>query len=513
MIIKILSSAKNFAGIHYSERKNDMGKSKLLKAVNFGGLGHQNDLTKSDYINYMKAVCALNPRVKNKQFHAVISVKGSEYTPDQLADIGVKYLECMGYGKNPYLIYHHSDTENTHIHLVSSRVDKSGKKIDDTFEKIRSQKVLQEILLQDPKYEAETSIAESLKYHFSTQAQFRLLLELRGFHLREKNDQAGVGVKALEVIKYGRVQSSIDLNLIDQRICAFKLPDQRAKQLQALLHKYAVGLPEEKLAAVMKDKFGLSIVFHRKSGHDKAYGYSVVDHVSKTVFKGSQLMRLGELFAAKQDENVLHLVNELSQKPGCSFEDLQSELAKLGLHLKQNGGINLPSGTVKLPLDLINSLRYYDRVQLAGRFQINDASCKLLLGKLFNIRPEHIYAVVSSGNRFAAHKALIAYLDQSKKWETGLQHFNYKLLQSDKNIFLFSPSESLLLRPDILLGKGMDYPPGLAQSLPDLSDAKQEQLFRETSKENILDLLLAILSESQRSAPDNKNKKRRSLKL
>jgi len=39
MIIKILSSAKNFAGISYSERKNEAGASELLCGANFEGLG------------------------------------------------------------------------------------------------------------------------------------------------------------------------------------------------------------------------------------------------------------------------------------------------------------------------------------------------------------------------------------------------------------------------------------------------------------------------------------------
>lgn len=111
MIIKIFSSAKNFEGIDYSERKNDQGKSRLLKANNFEALGHNNDsLKKSDYINYIKLVCDENPRVKNRQFHAVISAKGESYSPERLSEIAEQYLRDMGYGKNPYLIYFHGDT-------------------------------------------------------------------------------------------------------------------------------------------------------------------------------------------------------------------------------------------------------------------------------------------------------------------------------------------------------------------------------------------------------------------
>ena len=58
MIIKILSSAKTFEGIDYSERKNELGKSQLLKVENFGALGHGGEeLSKVDYINYMKFIC------------------------------------------------------------------------------------------------------------------------------------------------------------------------------------------------------------------------------------------------------------------------------------------------------------------------------------------------------------------------------------------------------------------------------------------------------------------------
>jgi hypothetical protein len=63
----------------------------------------------------------------------------------------------MGYGDNPFLIYHHSDTDNNHVHMVSTRVDKNGDKVDDTYEKIRSQKTLQTILQQDPQMEAKAA--------------------------------------------------------------------------------------------------------------------------------------------------------------------------------------------------------------------------------------------------------------------------------------------------------------------------------------------------------------------
>ena len=129
MIIKILSSDKNFEGIDYSERKNELGKSQLLKAENLGALGHSGDeLSKVDYINYRKLVCDSNPRVINEQFHAVISAKNKSHSPQELAKIAEQYLKSMGYGNNPYLIYFLADTKNNHVHMDSTRVDKIATK-------------------------------------------------------------------------------------------------------------------------------------------------------------------------------------------------------------------------------------------------------------------------------------------------------------------------------------------------------------------------------------------------
>ena len=224
MIIKILSSALNFAGINYNERKNDTGESELLCAKNFGGLSFLTDLARADYINYMKAIGSLNPRVKNKQFHAVISVKGKSIPVEKLMDVGVQYLDEMGYGNNPYLIYHHDDTDNTHIHLVTIRVDKNGLKVDDSFEKLRSQKVMHEIHLRDPLYEAVIGISSALKYNFSTEDQFKLLLELQGFKVRESGGISIGKPEGWEIIKYGEVQRFFDPELVNKRIGVYTLP-------------------------------------------------------------------------------------------------------------------------------------------------------------------------------------------------------------------------------------------------------------------------------------------------
>ena len=59
--------------------------------------------------------------------------------------LATDYMQQMGFGDQPFVVYKHSDIERKHIHIVSLGIDENGKKISDTFEKIRSMKVCREL--------------------------------------------------------------------------------------------------------------------------------------------------------------------------------------------------------------------------------------------------------------------------------------------------------------------------------------------------------------------------------
>ena len=89
-----------------------------------------------------------NTHIQNAQFHVAVSCKGTEYTHQQLLDIAHRYLKEMGYAEEgqPLLVYAHHDTDNNHIHIVTSRVAPDGHKIDHNHEKRRSHQVTQKIM-------------------------------------------------------------------------------------------------------------------------------------------------------------------------------------------------------------------------------------------------------------------------------------------------------------------------------------------------------------------------------
>ncbi len=60
---------------------------------------------------------------------------------EQYADIAADYMERMGYGDQPYVVFLHEDIDRKHIHIVSTRVNAAGEKIKHDFERRRSDEI------------------------------------------------------------------------------------------------------------------------------------------------------------------------------------------------------------------------------------------------------------------------------------------------------------------------------------------------------------------------------------
>ncbi|TRW23643.1 relaxase [Flavobacterium zepuense] len=64
---------------------------------------------------------------------------------DRYIKMAQEYMNEMGYGQQPYIVFKHTDIERTHIHIVSTNVDRIGKKIPDTFEHRRSMQACRQL--------------------------------------------------------------------------------------------------------------------------------------------------------------------------------------------------------------------------------------------------------------------------------------------------------------------------------------------------------------------------------
>lgn len=395
MIVKILSNAGSFAGIRYNERKNDQGSSELLLAQNFDALGHgESEVSRSDYVNYLKMISSLNPRVNKKQFHAIISTQGQSHSPEELKEIAVQYLEHMGYGENPYLIYSHSDTANNHVHIVTCRVNKKGEKIDDSYERVRSQKAMQAILAQNPQETLQAVLKEVLSYHCVTLAQYQLLMERQGYRVQEEAD-------TLKIIKHGILQQVIPKEIFTQNMqnqpsAAWKA---RTRQLKAIFYKYKSGMDTDCFIKFARQKFGIDILLHQQKDHAAPYGYTIIDHKQQYVFKGSQVMPLEKLLDSipfEEKIKQLHLIlKALAEEHTLGYGSLKKEVQALGFDINHHGqifrvGEEGPVFMATIDDKLLKESKYRDRAGEALRYRASSDRAQKALAQLFFIHPDEL---------------------------------------------------------------------------------------------------------------------------
>ena len=141
MIAKI-SATENLGGaLGYNFKKVEKGEASILLAAE---LYQSNDgnYTMEDVLADMQALIPKKCRTKKTVFHCSLNPHPDEKLSDEtLMQIAKKYMEALGYGKQPYIVFKHNDIAREHIHIVSLRVDSEGKKINDKFEKRRSKQI------------------------------------------------------------------------------------------------------------------------------------------------------------------------------------------------------------------------------------------------------------------------------------------------------------------------------------------------------------------------------------
>lgn len=341
MIVKILSSSATFAGVRYNHEKMQSGKGELLKVRNFGGLMGLAKIGPQDYINYLKAVSAVNKRVIKPQFHAVISAKGRAVSKEELLSTAEKWLMEMGYAENPYLVIFHKDTGNNHVHIVSTRVNKNGEKISSAFEKLRSVRALSTVMQRE---KADTTkLDKLLRYNFSTLAQVRTLLERSGFDVRfEKGNMevshCGKSVSTLRTIdlesKFG--EQGKDKNRCRQLRGVFiKILTDRLSNENLVFSKADLESELQQFSKMVKKKTGAELVFHSKD-NKMPYGYTIIDHSGKAVMKGSEVMPLRDVFAYlnfdRQNDNRAQAYRISYADPAVEVNYILSELDGSGFY-------------------------------------------------------------------------------------------------------------------------------------------------------------------------------------
>ena len=336
MIAKI-SATENLGGaLGYNFKKVQHNEASVL-CVNELREGFDGTYRIDKVLRDMQALIPEKCRTKKTVFHCSLNPHPDEKVSDeQLTQIAKEYMEALGYGKQPYIVFKHNDIAREHIHIVSIRVDSRGQKINDRFEKRRSKqitdalerkfglipssKVTDKAMKETPKIDTtrgniKEQVASTLRMvlkHYKSCSLGELNAILSRYHLAveevktefrgkkydglvyvptdEKGNKAGTPIHASDIgrgVGYTAVQNRMQKS---KQTIKPLIPTVRRKVLEVMRTSPDT---KEKLQQKMEEQ-GLRVVI-RRNENGRIYGITFIDDEQGVALNGS---RLGKGYAA-----------------------------------------------------------------------------------------------------------------------------------------------------------------------------------------------------------------------
>lgn len=114
--------------LSYNETKVSEGEARLLMASGFA--------TDIDTLNFhqklyrFEQLTRLNSRVKTNAMHISLNFHPKDgLDPGRLQQIAADYMEKIGLGDQPFIVYQHLDASHPHLHIATTLIQKDGKRI------------------------------------------------------------------------------------------------------------------------------------------------------------------------------------------------------------------------------------------------------------------------------------------------------------------------------------------------------------------------------------------------
>lgn len=401
MVANIRSGTTPGGALYYNKEKADRDEAevllwqKMLEPYDkYGRLDI--DACMESFMPYLEA----NRGTTNTVFHVSLNPSPEDrLTDEQLREIAHEYMERMGYGDQPYIVFKHKDIDREHLHVVSLRVDMEGRKIRDSHERERSMVALRaleqkyglhpavkgqeqadKVGLHKVNYK-EGNVKQQIssvvrtclnRYKCSSYGEFRTLLELFNVSVEEHTgtiegrNYAGIVYGAMTDDGYG-TGTPFKSSKIGKDVGYKALQTYYAKSKERLKEPGALDHLCRTVKDAMsphntRDEFrqllkadGIDTVF-RINPVGRIYGVTFIDHNDGIVASGSVLGKefsanvFNKLYPAFQKEEQHTVEPDREQNP----EQRRSAASSL-------------SGIVDTVLDLADTQAYEEQQQLIQR--------------------------------------------------------------------------------------------------------------------------------------------------
>jgi hypothetical protein len=303
-IIKIGDSIRGT--FMYNETKVQAGVADLLAAQNY-----PMDLEKMDRhlrLNLLQKFAARDENVTANSVHISLNFAPGEVLPStKLRLIADDYMQAIGFGNQPYLVYQHFDAGHPHIHIVSVKVDANGKRMETN---LKGKGRL-------------NTIRRGLEERYS--------LVRAESHQKEVYDLPPVSAVKAE---YGKTESRRAMyNILVNVLPRYNYTT--LGELNAILKGYNIAADPGSIGSRIRKHNGL--VYRILNADGKPVGVPIP---ASRFYKSATLKKLEEVFLKNKIARVgvrpriNYLVDLCFKKyPKATFTDLQNELAKSNIRL------------------------------------------------------------------------------------------------------------------------------------------------------------------------------------
>lgn len=365
MVAKINIGNSLYGALSYNGEKVNEGEGKLLAAHKVFDTG-DGKLDIARCMEDFKRYIPEQVRCENPVAHISLNPHPDDKLNDaELMVMAQEYLEKLGYGDQPYVIFKHEDIERHHVHIVTLNVDERGRKLDDSYIHRRSKRATNALEKKyglrpsgDRKQRMEPGafrkvdvsagnvkrqIGNVLKglsgnYRFQSLGEYRALLSLyhitveeaqgevngreyRGFVYSatdEKGNKVGNPIKASRFGKYAGYEAFVaGCTASKDEIREKDLGKYTKGRVLAVLRR-ASG--REELASQLKAK-GVDMVL-RETETGRIYGATFIDHNTGCVLNGS---RMGKELSANALQQWVDTLNTAPSVQGSTASAPQSE--------------------------------------------------------------------------------------------------------------------------------------------------------------------------------------------
>ena len=334
MIAKISHGSSLYGVLAYNQLKVDERHADVLftsriiepQGDNPYTIGH---LSRS-YGDYLTA----NRKTEKPVLHISLNPDPKDcLSEERFVSLAEEYMRRMGFGDQPYIVYRHNDIGREHLHIVSVRVDETGRAISDSYEHGSSMKVCRELERQfglvpaTPKQWKEGLPLSPVGYgdgnlkgqlagvirplarewRFRTLGEYRAVLSLYGITVDEvKGEYGGREYHGLTYSATDREGNKVGKpfkSSVFGKEAGIAALERRMHNAAAWekTHKEVAAATAGKVAAAMQTaghdraqferelmRQGIGVVF-RQNEAGRIYGATFIDHAAKAVFNGCLL--------------------------------------------------------------------------------------------------------------------------------------------------------------------------------------------------------------------------------